>query len=147
MMLLVLLVALATPLAADSEGRYLFRNVMVFDGSRDKLVEADVLVAGNTIESVTPRSSLSVARDTTIIDGQGRTADGIGEVEFYTQHLQTLISHLTNPGTGGPLYSVDLRLRPYGQGGTLVHSFQNFRDYHSFKSASEFLNTFYFKPY
>ena len=64
-----------------------------------------------------------------IVDGKGRTADGIGEIEFYTQHLQTLISHTTNPGTGGPLYSVDLRLRPYGRGGTLVHSFGQFRSY------------------
>lgn len=64
-----------------------------------------------------------------VYDGAGATADGIKEREFYTQHLQHVIGTISNPGTGGTLYPVDLRLRPHGQGGALVHSFDKFRQY------------------
>ena len=64
-----------------------------------------------------------------IYDGRGETKDGIPESEFFTQLLQKVIHDLGNPGAGGPLYPVDLRLRPHGSGGALVHSFREFQSY------------------
>lgn len=64
-----------------------------------------------------------------VYDGEGETADGIPEREYFTQLLQKVIADLGNPGAGGPLYSVDLRLRPHGAGGALVHSLREFRKY------------------
>ncbi|MEE8142247.1 MAG: hypothetical protein V3T77_04035 [Planctomycetota bacterium] len=64
-----------------------------------------------------------------IYDGEGETASGVSEREFYTQLLQNIISTIGNPETGGVLYPVDLRLRPRGKGGALLHSFREFRSY------------------
>jgi len=64
-----------------------------------------------------------------IYDGRGETKEGVNERVFYTQLLQKLIADLTHSGPGGPLYSVDLRLRPYGAGGAIVHSLREFQSY------------------
>lgn len=64
-----------------------------------------------------------------VYDGQGRTADGMREQEYYTHLLQDVISTIAHPGTGGALYSVDLRLRPRGAKGWLVHSMREFQHY------------------
>jgi len=64
-----------------------------------------------------------------VYDGRGETDSGIGEREFYTQVLQKIIADLGNPGSSGPLYRVDLRLRPRGASGALVHSFRDFCQY------------------
>jgi len=64
-----------------------------------------------------------------VYDGRGATAGGFDEREWYTQLLQQVIADLGNPGAGGPLYAVDLRLRPHGAKGALVHSFREFRQY------------------
>ncbi|MCA8960630.1 MAG: hypothetical protein KDC38_08965 [Planctomycetes bacterium] len=64
-----------------------------------------------------------------VYDGEGVTESGHTEREFFTQLLQRVVGLLNNPGHGGALYSTDLRLRPRGQGGSLVHSFREFRSY------------------
>ncbi|MEM7261289.1 MAG: hypothetical protein AAF488_04810 [Planctomycetota bacterium] len=64
-----------------------------------------------------------------IYDGEGSTEGGLSEREYYTQLLRRVIALLNNPGQGGALYPTDLRLRPRGQGGALVHSFREFRSY------------------
>ncbi|MEM7164085.1 MAG: hypothetical protein AAF581_01400 [Planctomycetota bacterium] len=64
-----------------------------------------------------------------VYDGEGRTADGMREQEFYTHLLQEVIATIAHPGRGGALYSVDLRLRPRGEKGSLVHSFREFQSY------------------
>ncbi len=52
----------------------LFNNVMVFDGTNDKLYKANVLVKGNLIAQVSSKSiKVSDSKNTTIIDGAGRT--------------------------------------------------------------------------
>jgi len=52
----------------------LFKNVMVFDGSNDKLYKANVLVKGNLIDQVSKKSiKVSDSKNTTVIDGAGRT--------------------------------------------------------------------------
>ena len=62
-------------------------------------------------------------------DGFGTTADGQPERVFWTQHLKNITEMIGKPGTGGPLYEVDLRLRPDGAGGALVTRFDEFQDY------------------
>ena len=62
-------------------------------------------------------------------DGFGTTADGQPERVFWSQHLKAVTEMIGRPGTGGPLYEVDLRLRPDGAGGALVSRFDEFRDY------------------
>ena len=52
----------------------LFKNVMVFDGSNDKLYKAEVLVKGNMIDQVSTTSiTVSDSEGITVIDGAGRT--------------------------------------------------------------------------
>ncbi|HIC23673.1 MAG TPA: hypothetical protein EYO84_09625, partial [Planctomycetes bacterium] len=62
-------------------------------------------------------------------DGFGATEDGHDARDFWSAHLKHLTEMLTHSGTGGPLYSVDLRLRPDGAGGTLVTRFDEFKEY------------------
>lgn len=57
----------------------------------------------------------------------GRTS----AVEWATRVFQRLMSFLTVPTAEGVLYKVDSRLRPSGAQGTLVTSFESFRDYHA----------------
>lgn len=49
----------------------LFKNVKVFNGTEDKLIEADVLVEGNLIKAVA--KGAKARKDATVIDGGGRT--------------------------------------------------------------------------
>jgi len=52
----------------------LFKNIMLFDGSNDKLYKANVLVKGNLIDKVSKKSiKVSDSKNTTVIDGAGRT--------------------------------------------------------------------------
>ena len=58
--------------AADAErpAVTVFTNVKVFNGSDDKLIDADVLIEGNMIKQVGKNLSADGA---TVIDGGGRT--------------------------------------------------------------------------
>ena len=62
-------------------------------------------------------------------DGSGSTAGGHDARDFWAEHLKQVTEMLSHPGTGGPLYNVDLRLRPDGAGGALVTRFDEFKDY------------------
>ena len=64
--------ALAPAQAADAEkpAVTIFTNVKVFNGSDDKLIDADVLVEGNLIKQVGKNLKADGA---TVIDGDGRT--------------------------------------------------------------------------
>jgi glutamate-ammonia-ligase adenylyltransferase len=62
-------------------------------------------------------------------DGFGTTEDGHDARDFWSEHLKHVTEMLTHSGTGGPLYNVDLRLRPDGAGGTLVTRFDEFKEY------------------
>jgi len=55
---------------AEKPATTLFANVKVFNGTDDKLIDADVLVEGNIIKQVGPNLSADGA---TVIDGEGRT--------------------------------------------------------------------------
>ena len=62
-------------------------------------------------------------------DGVGTTESGHEARHFWTEHLKHVVEMLGRSGTGGPLYNVDLRLRPDGAGGALVTRFDEFQDY------------------
>jgi len=62
-------------------------------------------------------------------DGFGSTKNDQPERVFWTQHLKNVTEMIGKPGTGGPLYEVDLRLRPDGAGGALVTRFDEFQEY------------------
>ncbi len=64
--------------------------------------------------------------DTTESDGR-RPIDG---VRYYTRVCQRLISALTAPTAEGPLYEVDMRLRPSGHAGPLATRLKSFETYH-----------------
>jgi imidazolonepropionase-like amidohydrolase len=74
----------------------LFTNVKVFNGSDDKLIDADVLVAGNRIKSVAVGLSADGA---TVIDGGGRTLMP-GLIEAHAHFV-------------GGAYTADVLIRPY----------------------------------
>jgi imidazolonepropionase-like amidohydrolase len=67
------LVLLAVSVAADGTPRQiLFKNVNIFDGKSDKLIQGkDVLIENNLIKSV--GSGLAVAANVEVIDGGGKT--------------------------------------------------------------------------
>jgi len=70
---LVAFVALSMPIAASAEespATTLITNVMVWDGTSEELVSADVLIEGNLVKQVTPDISAAGA---TVIDGNGGT--------------------------------------------------------------------------
>ncbi len=62
-------------------------------------------------------------------DGVGVTGGGHEARHFWTEHLKHVVEMLAQSGTGGPLYSVDLRLRPDGAGGALVTHLDEFQEY------------------
>lgn len=62
-------------------------------------------------------------------DGFGANERGDDARDFWAEHLKHMTEMLTHSGTGGPLYNVDLRLRPDGAGGALVTRFDEFKEY------------------
>lgn len=66
-------------------------------------------------------------------DGENSESDGqrpIDGVRYYTRVCQRLISALTAPTAEGPLYEVDMRLRPSGHAGPLATRLRSFQTYH-----------------
>ncbi|MDI2090706.1 bifunctional [glutamine synthetase] adenylyltransferase/[glutamine synthetase]-adenylyl-L-tyrosine phosphorylase [Commensalibacter oyaizuii] len=49
---------------------------------------------------------------------------------YYIRLTQTFITAITNAGTAGPLYEVDMRLRPSGSKGPVAVSLSSFERYH-----------------
>ncbi len=54
--------------------------------------------------------------------------------QFYAKLAQRLVRNLSSVSAQGKLYEVDTRLRPSGRQGTLVVSFDAFRDYHEHRA-------------
>jgi len=66
-------------------------------------------------------------------DGDATESDGrrpIDGVRYYTRVCQRLISALTAPTAEGPLFEVDMRLRPSGHAGPLATRLKSFETYH-----------------
>src|SRR5690606_8727029 len=53
----------------------------------------------------------------------------LGAVTYYNRLAQRIIGALSVPTASGPLYEVDVRLRPSGAQGPLVVSLEGFRQY------------------
>ena len=54
--------------------------------------------------------------------------------QYYTRFAHSLIAALSAPGAEGPLYALDMRLRPSGSKGPLAVSLAAFRRYHAERS-------------
>lgn len=66
-------------------------------------------------------------------EGEASQSNGkrpIDGVRYYTRVCQRLISALTAPTAEGPLYEVDMRLRPSGHAGPLATRLRSFTKYH-----------------
>jgi glutamate-ammonia-ligase adenylyltransferase len=61
---------------------------------------------------------------------RGMTARVVPVTQYYTRVAQSFIGALTAPGPEGPLYAVDMRLRPSGNAGPVAVSLASFRRYH-----------------
>jgi glutamate-ammonia-ligase adenylyltransferase len=59
-----------------------------------------------------------------------RGSDNADELRFFTRLGERLVSFLSQPGADGPLYRVDMRLRPHGKTGPLVPSVSNLISYY-----------------
>lgn len=55
----------------------------------------------------------------------------LGAAQFYQRLTQRFISALTAPTAEGPLYEVDMRLRPSGSKGPVAARFDSFKSYHA----------------
>ncbi len=65
-------------------------------------------------------------------EADGMTSGGpasISNDQFVTEVAQRLLMALGGGSGGGPLYTVDARLRPFGASGPLVHTLDGFIDY------------------
>ncbi len=61
--------------------------------------------------------------------GETDGARSIATMEFFTRLGQTLIRLLETPTSDGFVFRIDMRLRPFGDSGSLVASFASFEDY------------------
>ena len=61
---------------------------------------------------------------------RGGAARPVPVAHYYTRVAQSFVAALTAPGPGGPLYAVDMRLRPSGNAGPVAVSLAGFRRYH-----------------
>ncbi len=55
---------------------------------------------------------------------------GLSSIEYFSKFLQRLISFLSVTTRNGRAYEIDTRLRPSGNAGALVCSFDSFKSYH-----------------
>ena len=78
---------------------------------------------------------LNIGSDLDLIflyESQGQTNGPtiISNQEFFSKLTQRVISFLATTTIGGYLYKIDMRLRPSGASGTLVTTFESFKNYH-----------------
>jgi glutamate-ammonia-ligase adenylyltransferase len=64
------------------------------------------------------------------IVSRGASGRPVPVTQYYSRVAQCFIAALTAPGPGGPLYAVDMRLRPSGNAGPVAVSLASFRHYH-----------------
>ena len=64
-----------------------------------------------------------------VLQSRGDKPLGVGQ--YYQRLTQRFISALTVPTAEGPLYEVDMRLRPSGSKGPVAASFASFKTYHA----------------
>ncbi|MEM8983071.1 MAG: hypothetical protein AAGC71_08600, partial [Pseudomonadota bacterium] len=72
---------------------------------------------------------LVFVHDATSPDGVTDGPKPLGNDQFFARHVRKLIHYLTYQTTHGPMYDVDIRLRPSGRSGLLVTSLAAFERY------------------
>ncbi len=70
-----------------------------------------------------------------IIEKNINSEKGINCIEYFSRFLQRLISFISIRTRNGIMYEIDTRLRPSGNSGTLVTTFDAFKEYHNKSSA------------
>ncbi|HIE26101.1 TPA: hypothetical protein EYP66_02315 [Candidatus Poribacteria bacterium] len=60
----------------------------------------------------------------------GTTTAGKSNYDYFTKLGQELVTQMTNARGGGPVYELDLRLRPFGKAGSIALSLRGYRDYY-----------------
>jgi len=63
-------------------------------------------------------------------EGYTNGTNYISNQEFFSKLTQRVISFLSTSTIGGYLYKIDMRLRPSGASGTLVTTYESFKNYH-----------------
>jgi glutamate-ammonia-ligase adenylyltransferase len=60
----------------------------------------------------------------------GTTTTGKSNYDYFTKLGQELVTRMTNARGGGPVYELDLRLRPFGKAGSIALSLKGYQDYY-----------------
>jgi len=60
----------------------------------------------------------------------GTTTMGRSNYDYFTKLGQELVTRMTNARGGGPVYELDLRLRPFGKAGSIALSLRGYQDYY-----------------
>ncbi|MFQ6041414.1 MAG: hypothetical protein ACE5PV_11210, partial [Candidatus Poribacteria bacterium] len=60
----------------------------------------------------------------------GTTTTGKSNYDYFTRLGQELVTRMTNARGGGPVYELDLRLRPFGKAGSIALSLRGYKDYY-----------------
>ena len=96
--------------------------------------DLDLMLVYDHPETVTE----SVLSDARRLHGTGLAPDVrrrcLPVSQYYTRLAHSLIAALSAPGEGGPLYALDMRLRPSGGKGPVAVSLTAFRRYHAERS-------------
>jgi len=60
----------------------------------------------------------------------GTTTMGKSNYDYFTRLGQELVTRMKNARGGGPVYDLDLRLRPFGKAGSIALSLRGYQDYY-----------------
>jgi glutamate-ammonia-ligase adenylyltransferase len=60
----------------------------------------------------------------------GKTTMGKSNYDYFTKLGQELVTRMINARGGGPVYELDLRLRPYGKAGSIALSLSGYQNYY-----------------
>ena len=108
-------------------------------GSREMMAGSDLdlmLVydhSGTAMESAFPGSRPG-SKLTLPMQGSSIRKRTLPVSQYYTRLAHSLIAALSAPGAGGPLYALDMRLRPSGSKGPVAVSLASFERYHAERS-------------
>ncbi len=91
------------------------------------------MMAGSDLDLMLVYDHAEEAADSDGPDAEGAPASArrIPVSQYYIRAAHALVAALTSPGREGPLYAVDMRLRPSGSKGPVAVSLAGFRRYHA----------------
>jgi imidazolonepropionase-like amidohydrolase len=122
MISLALMWSVSAVQAQDTKSTTLFTNVKVFNGTDEKLLDADVLLEGNLIKQVA--KGIKAPKGTTVIDGKGSVLmPGLIDAHWHTMYIGLPLSTLEN----GDMIEAAARAVPKAEG-VLMRGFTTVRD-------------------